>query len=160
MAFTEATGSSIDYKEVTVNQEYSVLYDVGDNFENWFVKISPNTICVNCEHAHRRRVQFESKIPFKIDLHTYYRCGVIMNDYMFLGDKGKITLFTHTPSEDAYEGEIQDKSGGIILESEGSLVNMNIPFEIAYLAQMIVCGLSRDDIEEYVEESDTLYKLR
>ena len=108
----------------------------------------------------RRKISFESKTPFKIDLHTYYRCGVIMNDYMFIGDKGKIIVFTHTPSEDGYDDEIQDKNGGIILESNDTLVNMNIPYEIAYLAQMIVCGLSREDIEEYVEESDTLYKLR
>jgi hypothetical protein len=164
---TEATGSAIDGKEVTVHEEYSVLYDLGDSFENWFVNISPNRISIDCMNAKRRKISLESKTcSFKLDLHTYPRCGYNMNEYTFTGDKGKILLYTHIPYEDSdnendgVDFKDMKVEGSIDLESEDIDVRMNIPFEIAYMAQMIASGSKRDELESYVEESDTLYKLR
>jgi hypothetical protein len=172
---TEYAHDAVDGKEVVVNQEYSVLYDVGDTFEQWFIKISPNALSIDCMTAKRRKIYMETCVPFTLDVHEYYRCGYFMKDFTFGGDNGNFRISLHTADdENEYEdvgsmphptfGEeekkINENSGSVEIQSDVISVELSIPHDIAELAQMIACGCNREYLIGFVEKSEFLHKLR
>jgi hypothetical protein len=152
---------AVDGKEVAVNQEYSVLYDLGDTFDQWFIKISPNVLSIDCMTAKRRKIYMESCIPFTLNVHEYYRCGYFMTDFTFGGDNGNFRISLHTVDEEnEHEKENNENSGSAEIESDVITVEFSIPHEIAELAQMIACGCNREILMGFVEKSALLHKLR
>jgi hypothetical protein len=152
---------AVDGKEVAVNQEYSVLYDLGDTFEQWFIKISPNALSIDCMTAKRRKIYIETCVPFTLDVHEYYRCGYFMKDLTFGGDNGNFRISLHSvDDENEYEKEKNENMGSVEIQSDVICVELSIPHDIAELAQMIACGCNREYLMGFVEKSEFLHKLR
>ena len=150
--------TDVNEKEVKVKGNYSVLYKRGSRVEQWILSISPTRISIDCMTFIRQTMSFESKRPFILNIHRYHTPENYMKEYILNGYQGIYTISVYREDDDE---DIEDKErmGSIEFTNDSSVMKYPIPYEIAKLAQMILCGSTREYLEEFVEKSKILHKL-